>query len=303
MDYNTQRKKLQLPEYGRNIHKMVEWVRVLPSKEDRNRQIRAVISVMGNLNPHLRDVNDFRHKLWDHIQVISDFQIDIDSPYPILEKSVLQDKPKKLQYRANPLNVPYYGRYILDMINYIKKLEEGEKKQCMIIQIANQIKKSYIAWNKDSVKDEVIIKDLYILSGGAISLDKDTKLCSGKITTQALVKTDTSTQQKRNYTNNNNNSGRNNNNNNNNNNYRRTNSSSNSNSNNNNNNNSNYKRTNSNYSSNNRNNNHGSNYSSYNNNNNSNNNNSNSNYSNNNNNNNNSNNNQQRKRIYTKYEK
>ncbi|MDR3227602.1 MAG: DUF4290 domain-containing protein [Prevotellaceae bacterium] len=283
MDYNTQRKKLQLPEYGRNIHKMVEWVRVLPSKEDRNRQIRAVISVMGNLNPHLRDVNDFRHKLWDHIQVISDFQIDIDSPYPILEKSVLQDKPKKLQYRANPLNVPYYGRYILDMINYVKKLEEGEKKQCMIIQIANQIKKSYIAWNKDSVKDEVIIKDLYLLSGGAINLDKDTKLCSGKITTQVLVKTDTNTQQRRN--NNNNGNGRSNNNNNN---YKRVGGSS-GNNNSSNNNNSNYKKTNSNYSNNRNNNNHSSNhsYSNYNNN-------------NNNNNNGNSNNNQQRKRTYIK---
>ncbi|MDR0420678.1 MAG: DUF4290 domain-containing protein [Prevotellaceae bacterium] len=210
MDYNTQRKKLQLPEYGRNVHKMVDWVKSLPTKEDRNKQIKAVIAVMGNLNPHLRDINDFRHKLWDHIQVISDFQIDIDSPHPIPEKESLQEKPKKLPYRSNPLNVPYYGRYILEMINVIVKLEESEKKQCLIMQIANQVKKSYIAWNKDTVKDEIIIKDLYNLSGGAINLDITTKLCSGKLNTQIIVK-ETNQQQKRN--NNNKNKKKNNNNN------------------------------------------------------------------------------------------
>jgi hypothetical protein len=205
MDYNTQRKKLHLPEYGRNIHKMVEWVKLLPSKEDRNRQIKAVIAVMGNLNPHLRDINDFRHKLWDHIQVISDFQIDIDSPHPVPEKESLNEKPKKLQYRSNSLNVPYYGRYILEMINVILKLEESEKKQCLIMQIANQIKKSYIAWNKDTVKDEIIIKDLYNLSGGAINLDITTKLCSGKLNTQIIAKNETNQQQRKNNNKNNNN--------------------------------------------------------------------------------------------------
>ncbi|MDR2653283.1 MAG: DUF4290 domain-containing protein [Prevotellaceae bacterium] len=203
MDYNTQRKKLQLPEYGRNIHKMVEWVKALPNKEDRNRQIKAVIAVMGNLNTHLRDVNDFRHKLWDHIQVISDFQMDIDSPYPIPEKATLQEKPKKLAYKSNPLNVPYYGRYILEMIDVILKLEDSEKKQCLIMQIANQVKKSYIAWNKDSVKDDIIIKDLYNLSGGAINLDINTKLCSGKLNTQIVAKNETNQQQKKNNNNNN----------------------------------------------------------------------------------------------------
>ncbi|MDR1346911.1 MAG: DUF4290 domain-containing protein [Prevotellaceae bacterium] len=216
MDYNTQRKKLHLPEYGRNIHKMVEWVKSLPNKEDRNRQIKAVIAVMGNLNPHLRDVNDFRHKLWDHIQVISDFQIDIDSPHPVPEKESLHEKPKKLPYKSNPLNVPYYGQYILEMINVIIKLEESEKKQCLIMQIANQVKKSYIAWNKDSVKDEIIIKDLYNLSGGTINLDINTKLCSGKVNTQIVTKNETNQQQKKNSNNKNNNNKKKNNNNNNN---------------------------------------------------------------------------------------
>ncbi|MDR1983471.1 MAG: DUF4290 domain-containing protein [Prevotellaceae bacterium] len=210
MDYNTQRTKLLLPEYGRNIHKMVEWVKSLPDKENRNKQIKAVVAVMGNLNPHLRDVNDFRHKLWDHIQVISDFQIDIDSPYPIPEKAVLQEKPKKIPYKSNPLNVPYYGRHILEMISVIVKLEDSEKKQCLIMQIANQVKKSYIAWNKDSVKDDVIIKDLYNLSGGAINLDSNTKLCSGKINTQPFIKNETNPQQKRNNNNNNGNNNSNN---------------------------------------------------------------------------------------------
>jgi len=187
MDYNTKRKKLQLPEYGRNIHKMVEWVQALQDKEDRNKQIKAVIAVMGNLNPHLRDVNDFRHKLWDHIQVISDFKIDIDSPYPIPEKEILQEKPKRVLYKANKLQVPYYGCHIIEMIQAIVKLEDCEKKQSLILQVANQMKKSYIAWNKDSVKDETIINDLYKLSGGAINLDKDTKLCSGSIMTQPSI--------------------------------------------------------------------------------------------------------------------
>lgn len=188
MDYNTQRTKLQLPEYGRNIHKMVEWVRVLPDKEHRNKQIKAVIAVMGNLNTHLRDVNDFRHKLWDHIQVISNFDIDIDSPYPIPEKSVLNDKPKKLQYMQNKLRAPHYGRYIIEMIGEAIKIEDSEKKQVASLQIANHMKRSYIVWNKDSVRDEIIINDLHRLSNGAINLDINAKLQSSKaITTQPFI--------------------------------------------------------------------------------------------------------------------
>ena len=80
-----------MPEYGRSIHKMVDWVRTIPDRDERNRQIRAVISVMGNLNPHLRDVNDFKHKLWDHVQIMSNFQIDIDSPYPTPTQETFQE--------------------------------------------------------------------------------------------------------------------------------------------------------------------------------------------------------------------
>ncbi|MDR1896927.1 MAG: DUF4290 domain-containing protein [Prevotellaceae bacterium] len=176
MDYNTQRKKLVLPEYGRSIHKMVDWVRTIENRDERNKQIRAVIAVMGNMNPHLRDVNDFKHKLWDHVQMMSDFKIDIDSPYPIPTKESFNTPIHKIPYPSDPIRVRHYGRNVQLMINRIAETEDSELKRKSLLMLANHMKKSYFTWNKETVNDDIIIRDVEYLSGGRLKLPSDVKL-------------------------------------------------------------------------------------------------------------------------------
>ena len=176
LDYNTQRKKLVLPEYGRHIQKMIQYVMQIEDREKRNEQVMAVVAVMGNLNPHLRDVNDFKHKLWDHVQLISDFQIDIDSPYPTPSRESFQERPQRIPYPHTPIKVMHYGRNIENMLNAIADREEGEEKQAMIATMAYYMKKQYIAWNKDTVGDDIIFRDMKELSDGRISVDPETKI-------------------------------------------------------------------------------------------------------------------------------
>lgn len=176
LDYNTQRKKLVLPEYGRHIQKMIQYLMTIEDREKRNEQAMAVIAVMGNLNPHLRDVNDFKHKLWDHLQLISDFQIDIDSPYPTPSRESFQEKPKQIPYPHSPIKEMHYGRNIENMLNAIADREEGDEKQAMIATMAHYMKKQYVAWNKEAVSDDMILRDIKKLSGGRIIIAPETKI-------------------------------------------------------------------------------------------------------------------------------
>ncbi|MDR1055494.1 MAG: DUF4290 domain-containing protein [Prevotellaceae bacterium] len=176
MDYNTQRKKLALPEYGRSIHKMVDWVCTIEDRAERNRQIRAVVAIMGNLNPHLRDVNDFKHKLWDHIQLMSNFKIDIDPPYPTPTPDTFQEKPRPIPYSSSPLKIKHYGRNIQEMIEAIANKPDGELKDQLVQIMANHMKKAYITWNKESVSNEIIFRDIEYLSNGRIKVDPNMKL-------------------------------------------------------------------------------------------------------------------------------
>ena len=176
MDYNTQRSKLIMPEYGRHVQKMVNYVKDIEDREKRNEQIRAVLTTMGILNPSLRDINDFKHKLWDHVQIISDFDIDIDSPYPIPTKDTLSTKPNIIPLETNPLKAAHYGRNIQNMLDMVADKPEGETKTNMIRILANYMRQQYLIWNKESVIEETIFKDIYKLSGGRIVVPEDIHL-------------------------------------------------------------------------------------------------------------------------------
>ena len=176
LDYNTQREKLQMPEYGRNIQKMVEYVASIPDKEKRNEQILAVLDVMGIMNPQLRDIADFNHKLWDHVQIISDFKIDIDSPYPTPTKETLAARPNRIPLKKEPIKAACYGRNIQNMINAIAAHEDSEVKDFMIKTIAEYMRQQYLIWNKDSVSDETIFNDIRMLSDNKIVIPEDFKL-------------------------------------------------------------------------------------------------------------------------------
>lgn len=170
LEYNTERNQLVIPEYGRHIQKLVEHCRALETKEERNRMATAIIGVMGNLNPHLRDVEDFQHKLWDQLFVIANFDLDADSPYPIPDKEVLAARPARMSYPQKRPRYRFYGNNIQSMINIALGWEKGEKREALTYIIANHMKKSFLNWNKDSVDDPVIFKHLFELSNGEINL-------------------------------------------------------------------------------------------------------------------------------------
>lgn len=175
-DYNTQRKRMALPEYGRNVQKMVDHIKTIEDRVERNRAAKTIISIMGNLNTHLRDVGDFKHKLWDHLALIASFELDIDSPYPDPEPSKFVEKPKQVPYKKGDIRFLHYGRIIELMINAACELEEGKEKEYFTTLIVNQMKKSYITWNRGQVADEVIIKDMKLLSKGKLLMTEGVRI-------------------------------------------------------------------------------------------------------------------------------
>jgi hypothetical protein len=175
-DYNTQRKRMALPEYGRNVQKMTDHIKTIKDRNERNRAARTLIQIMGNLNPHLRDEGDFRHKLWDHLALIADFELDIDSPYPSPERGKFTEKPNQIPYRQGNIRFLHYGGIIEIMIDAAGKLEDGPEKEYLTNLIVNQMKKSYVTWNRNQVTDEIIISDLNLLSGGKLKITEGVKI-------------------------------------------------------------------------------------------------------------------------------
>jgi hypothetical protein len=173
LEYNTERSKLIIPEYGRHFQKMVDHCVSIADNEERNRVAQAIISVMGNLQPHLRDVPDFQHKLWDQLFIMSDFKLDVDSPFPITSKEMLQQRPDPLEYPQNFPKYRFYGNNIKRMIDVAVQWDKGDKRDGLELAIANHMKKCYLNWNKDTVDDPVIFKHLYELSDGEIDLASD----------------------------------------------------------------------------------------------------------------------------------
>ncbi len=170
LEYNAERPPLIIPEYGRHLQKLIDQAVLLEDRDERNKAARYIIQVMGSLNPHLRDVPDFQHKLWDQIFIMSDFRLDVDSPYPIPSREVLQLRPDPLGYPQKLPKYRFYGNNIQYMIDVANGWEDGELKSALVKVIANHMKKSYLSWNKDTVTDQVIFEHLYEMSGGRINL-------------------------------------------------------------------------------------------------------------------------------------
>lgn len=170
LQYNNEREHLIIPEYGRHIQKMVNHAIKIEDREERNKVAKAIIGVMGNLQPHLRDVADFQHKLWDQLFIISKFQLEVDSPYPVLTQEEIQQRPDPLAYPQSHPKYRFYGNNITSMIDIANSWEAGDLKQALIYTIANHMKKCFLNWNKDTVEDSVIFNHLFELSDGEIDL-------------------------------------------------------------------------------------------------------------------------------------
>ena len=170
MEYNTQRKKMELPEYGRSIQNMVDHALTIEDREERQRCARTIINIMGNMFPHLRDVPDFKHKLWDHLAIMSDFKLDIDYPFEIVKREELALKPEKLEYSTEPFRYRHYGRFLEGMIKKAMEMEDGVEKNELIKLLTIQMRKNLNNWNKEGIEDQKIVDDLREYTHGAIDL-------------------------------------------------------------------------------------------------------------------------------------
>ena len=173
MKYNTARDQLILPEYGRNVQKMVDHATTIQNKEERNKCVKTIIDFMGQMNPQLRDLKEFNHKLWDDLFIISKFQLEADSPYPLPEPKKLDERPEKMPYPKNKIKFPFYGAALENMIRYAVNQNDGRDKEIMTGMIANHMKKSYLLFNKHSVSNDTIILHLKQLSDNKLTLPKD----------------------------------------------------------------------------------------------------------------------------------
>ena len=176
MKYNTELSKLIIPEYGRHIHQIIDSLSLIKDRKKRNEQTEIVIQIMGNLNPHLRDVNDFKHKLWDHLFIMSDYKLDVDSPYAIPEKKEKKERPIKINNTQGTVKYKHYGKFVIEMLKKLSDSKNEVNKNHLIISIANQMKRSYINWNKSNVLDDVIFSEIENISNGKIKIPENTVL-------------------------------------------------------------------------------------------------------------------------------
>ncbi len=176
MEYNTQRNHLTIPVYGRNIQKMIDQCIAIEDREKRTKTAELIINVMSQMTPKNREIGDFKQKLWDHLMIISDFRLDVDSPYPPPDRSILTSKPEKVPYQDNHIRFRHYGKNIEMMIKKAVEYPEGNEKDTLVKVIANHMKKSYLNWNRSSVDDSLILLHLEELSGHQLKLDTNMKL-------------------------------------------------------------------------------------------------------------------------------
>lgn len=170
MEYNTQRKKMQLPEYGRSIQNMVDHALTIEDRAERQRCANTIVKIMGNMFPHLRDVPDFKHKLWDHLAIMSDFKLDIDYPFEVVKPEEFVMHPERIDYPQGKIRYRHYGRFVPDLVKKATVIEDENLKKRLIRLIALQMKKSFVNWNKDGVEDQKIADDMCEYSEGKINL-------------------------------------------------------------------------------------------------------------------------------------
>ncbi|ALO16941.1 DUF4290 domain-containing protein [Salinivirga cyanobacteriivorans] len=175
MEYNTTRNELILPEYGRHIQKLVQHIKTIEDREERTKAAHALIPIMAQVNTNLRENGDYKHKLWDHLFIMADFDLDVDAPFEMPDKEVLNRKPDPLPYSQGKFKKKHYGKIIQNMMDKIDDYSP-EEQEVLVELLANQLKKSYVKWNKESVNDDVIISDFIELAEKDVNFKDNIKL-------------------------------------------------------------------------------------------------------------------------------
>jgi hypothetical protein len=176
MEYNTQKSKLIIAEYGRSLQQMAQDCANIEDRALRTRTAEFIVNVMAQMNPKVRESGEYKQKLWDHLHIMADFKLDVDSPYPAPSREVLRFPHKQLKYQQSSIRFRHYGKNIEAIINKAITFEEGPEKEALIKTIANHLKKSYLNWNRNSVDDDVILKNLADLSSNRLQLSEEHKL-------------------------------------------------------------------------------------------------------------------------------
>jgi hypothetical protein len=184
MEYNTTRQKLMLPEYGRNVQNMIHHAMTIEDRTERNRAAQAIIEVMGQLNPHLRDVDDFRHKLWTHLFVMSDFKLDADSPYELPKPEELASKPERVEYPGSKIRFGHYGKYTQKILEQSGGISDEKEKKYLTRTMGNFMKKQFLVFNNDAVENNIIANQMSELSKKQLILEDSEELLS----TNAILK-------------------------------------------------------------------------------------------------------------------
>ncbi len=175
-DYNTTREPLKLPEYGRNIQRMVDYMKSIEDREERNLAARTIVAIMANMYPQNREMENFEHKLWDHLAIMADFDLDIDAPYPLPTEEKLQEKPRKVPYSTHTIRYKHYGFLVEQLLREVAEMEDEAARDYAVTAIANHMKKQYLTWNRAQVNDQVIFKDIEEITGGAVKVKEGTVL-------------------------------------------------------------------------------------------------------------------------------
>ncbi|PID90022.1 MAG: hypothetical protein CSA97_05030 [Bacteroidetes bacterium] len=176
MEYNTQRSPLRLSEYGRNVQQMVDALPAIEDRKKRTEQAEAIVNVMLRLQPKIKELEDYQRKLWDHLHVMADYSLDVDSPYPVPKREEIEKEPERVPYGTHTQHSNHYGAIIMDMIATIAREPEGPEREQKVLACANQMKRAYLKWNKNSVDDELIARDLEQYSGGVLKLPEGVSL-------------------------------------------------------------------------------------------------------------------------------
>lgn len=186
LKYNTEREKLIISEYGRNIQVMINHLMEIEDREKRTEAAHFIVNVMAQMNPQVKESNDYIHKLWDHLHIISDYKLDVDGPFEPPQQGVITVKPEHVGYQKHNIKHGHYGHYVSELLKKIEETEDEQKREVLLVAMANQMKRDYLNWNRETVNDLLILDDLHKLSDGKFSLPTDTKLAS---TNEILNKT------------------------------------------------------------------------------------------------------------------
>ena len=176
MEYNTQRSKVGIMDYGRNVYKLIQYAKSIEDREKRTQVAEAIVRVMEQVNPRVRDHSDYRRKLWNHLMVLANGELDVDTPFPVIHDSSVKFNPHRLKYSTGDIRYRHYGNKLESMVKHVSEMPEGEEREVLEKQLAQMMKRSYLNWNRDTVSDDLIIDQLSIISDDRIHIAVGTEI-------------------------------------------------------------------------------------------------------------------------------